>query len=109
MDRQGVIHLPPVQQPETWEVVMREWQIGMSECEQKLRTYCLEVAGELGLKVDRTHWAEYYINERRILTVIAETGTPQIRFSQQELDDYASEVNKGAADKIREELKDILD
>jgi hypothetical protein len=84
-------------------------QIGVSEGEQKLHSYCLEVAEELGLKVDRAYWADDYINQRRILTVIAETGTTQIRFSQQELDDYTFGISTGAADKIREALEDILD
>jgi hypothetical protein len=84
-------------------------QIGVSEGEQQLRTYCLEAAEKLGLEMDRAYWADDYINEKRILTVIAKTGETEIWFSQQEIDDYTHGISTGGADKIREALEDILD
>ena len=95
-------------------------QIGASEGEQKLRTYCLEVAGELGLEVDRPYpyWTDDYINEKRILTVGVKTNEQPLRLSQliefkfsyQEIEDYAQGVGTGAVnDKIQGVLEDILD
>ena len=85
-------------------------QIGKSEGEKKLYSYCLEVADTLGLEVDSTSWSVDIITNEHILTVVAKTGTNEVRFSQKEISDYTNGIGTGAGnDKIREALEDIVD
>lgn len=65
-------------------------QIGKSEGEKKLHTFCLEVADGLGLAVDSASWSIDLVTKEHILTVVAKTGTTEIRFSPTEINDYAA-------------------
>ena len=82
----------------------------MSEGEKKLHNHCVDVAEGLGLEVDSASWSIDLVTKEHILTVVAKTGTTEMRFSQKEIDDYALGIGTGAAnDKIREALEDIVD
>jgi hypothetical protein len=54
----------------------------------KIKQQCTNYAGELALENFNASWAEDIITKESILTVEAATGTNEVRFSEQEVEEY---------------------
>lgn len=85
-------------------------QIGKSEGEKKLHRYCLKVADDLGLKIESASWVVDLVTKEHILTVVAETGTTEVRYEPRDLDDYARGARVRMLNgKMRRSLQSITD
>jgi len=87
------------------------WQVETSEGAKKIQQYCQDEAKNLGLDLERMSWSTDLVsqNEKYILTIIAKTGTTEITFSREEIEDYASGRGlQKTSEKIRRTLEDVL-
>lgn len=85
-------------------------QTGASEGAVKLHVYCLAVAEDLDLEVDDLAWSTNIVTGEYILAIAAESGTAEIRLSQQEIDNYPRGISTGTInDKAREALEAIVE
>lgn len=85
-------------------------QIGKSEGEKRLHRYCLKVAGEFGLQLQSASWVVDLVTKEHILTVVADTGTTEVRFEPKDIDDYARGARVRTLNgKIRRSLQSIND
>lgn len=80
----------------------------LSPVHAKIKQQVTHYASEFCLEDFNASWAEDIISKEYILTVEATTGTNEVRFSEQEIEEYGLGVGVDSMNtKIREALQDI--
>jgi hypothetical protein len=90
----------------------KDWvQIEKAEGAKRIQEYCGVAANSMGLALMSTCWSTDIVEENKkyILTIEAKTGTTQIRFSLEEIEQYSEGKNTEATNaRIKMELNEIL-
>jgi hypothetical protein len=86
------------------------YDVGKSPGGRRIQQYCLDEARKIGLRIERTSWSTDLVNDdqKYILTIIAKTGTTELTFTREEIDQYARTPTAQSAAKIKRALQDVL-
>jgi len=83
-----------------------------SEGGRQIIEYCYEIAENIGIELIKVYWVTDIIelHEKHILSIEAKTGTNEVGFAREELEDYpGKDGTEGTQKKVRDALHQITE
>ena len=95
-------------------MTMENYDSGIQRTEggKQIIGYCFEIAKDIGVELINVYWVTDIIevHERHILSIEAKTGTTEVSFAREELEDYPGKVGaERTQKKVRDALRQITE